>query len=127
MTAPKAPASHSRHHARAPLHAEPFTFGVTLHQIDRFHTLLRTITAQSDMVAVCSGKPLDATSLSVLGESIFNAARAVRQGLTGRRVQSRRPQRTLYNTAAPGLGSNIGTVCCVSALPLASHTRVSVG
>ncbi|GAE51425.1 hypothetical protein DK27_16310 [Xanthomonas arboricola pv. pruni] len=59
-------------------HAEPFTFGVTLQQIDQFHTPLRTITAQSDMVAVCSGKPLDATSLSVLGESIFNAARAVR-------------------------------------------------
>ncbi|OOW75797.1 hypothetical protein Xant_15580 [Xanthomonas cissicola] len=78
MTAPKAPATHSRHHARAPLHAEPFTFGVTLQQIDRFHTLLRTITAHSDMVAVCSGKSLDATSLSVLGESIFNAARAVR-------------------------------------------------
>ncbi|MEA9786266.1 hypothetical protein VDF90_03155 [Xanthomonas campestris pv. raphani] len=55
-----------------------FTFGVTVEQIDRFHTLLRTITAQSDMVAVCSGKPLDATSLSILGESIFNAARAVR-------------------------------------------------
>lgn len=30
------------------------------------------------MVAVCSGNPLDATSLSVLGENIFNAARAVR-------------------------------------------------
>ncbi|WP_161960205.1 hypothetical protein [Xanthomonas campestris] len=58
--------------------AENFSFGVTLQQIDQFHTLLRTITAQSDMVAVCSGKPLDATSLSVLGESIFNAARAVR-------------------------------------------------
>ncbi|NYI20178.1 hypothetical protein FHR53_003346 [Xanthomonas arboricola] len=57
---------------------EHFTFGVTVEQIDQFHTLLRTITAQSDMVAVCSGKPLDATSLSVLGESIFNAARAVR-------------------------------------------------
>ncbi|MBB3777321.1 hypothetical protein FHY16_000042 [Xanthomonas campestris] len=57
---------------------EHFTFGVTLQQIDQFHTLLRTITAQSDMVAVCSGKPLDVTSLSVLGESIFNAARAVR-------------------------------------------------
>ncbi|WP_115560736.1 hypothetical protein [Xanthomonas arboricola] len=57
---------------------EPFTFGVTVAQIDQFHTLLRTITAQSDMVAVCSGKSLDATSLSVLGENIFNAARAVR-------------------------------------------------
>ncbi|MCF8796000.1 hypothetical protein KIP65_04390 [Xanthomonas campestris pv. campestris] len=60
------------------MHEEPFTIGVTIEQIDQFHTLLRTITAQSDMVAVCSGKPLDATSLSVLGESIFNAVRAVR-------------------------------------------------
>lgn len=32
---------------------EHFTFGVTVEQIDQFHTLLRTITAQSDMVAVC--------------------------------------------------------------------------
>lgn len=64
--------------AKIEAYAEPFTFGVTLQQIDRFHSLLRTITAQSDMVAVCSGKPLDVTSLSVLGESIFNAARAVR-------------------------------------------------
>lgn len=64
--------------AKLQMHEEPFTFGVTVEQIDRFHTLLRMITAQSDMVAVCSGKPLDATSLSVLGESIFNAARAVR-------------------------------------------------
>ncbi|KQR08926.1 MULTISPECIES: hypothetical protein [Xanthomonas] len=60
-----------------PMH-DDFTFGVTVAQIDQFHTLLRTITAQSDMVAVCSGKSLDATSLSVLGENIFNAARAVR-------------------------------------------------
>ncbi|WP_184360677.1 hypothetical protein [Xanthomonas euroxanthea] len=64
--------------AKIETHADSFTFGVTLQQIDQFHTLLRTITAQSDMVAVCSGKPLDATSLSVLGESIFNAARAAR-------------------------------------------------
>lgn len=64
--------------AKLQMHEQHFTFGVTIEQIDRFHTLLRTITAQSDMVAVCSGKPLDATSLSVLGESIFNAARAVR-------------------------------------------------
>lgn len=70
--------SKTRNMAIVRTHAEPFTFGVTLQQIDQFHTLLRTITAQSDMVAVCSGKPLDATSLSVLGESIFNAARAVR-------------------------------------------------
>lgn len=55
-----------------------FTFGVTLQQLDQFHALLRTITAQSDMVAVCSGAPLDDKSVSILGESIFTAARAVR-------------------------------------------------
>lgn len=57
---------------------ERFTFGVTLDQLDRFNALLRTITAQSDMVAVCSGAPLDDKSVSILGESIFTAARAVR-------------------------------------------------
>lgn len=57
---------------------EHFTFGVTLQQLDQFHALLRTITAQSDMVAVCSGAPLDDKSVSILGESIFTAARAVR-------------------------------------------------
>jgi hypothetical protein len=82
MTASKALSTTARRRAtpaaKLQPHQEPFTFGVTLQQIDQFHTLLRTITAQSDMVAVCSGKPLDATSLSVLGESIFNAARAAR-------------------------------------------------
>ncbi|NIJ77733.1 hypothetical protein FHT08_002816 [Xanthomonas campestris] len=82
MTTSRALTTNTRRHmrpaAKIQTHAEPFTFGVTLQQIDRFHSLLRTITAQSDMVAVCSGKPLDVTSLSVLGESIFNAARAVR-------------------------------------------------
>ncbi|WP_039004831.1 MULTISPECIES: hypothetical protein [Xanthomonas translucens group] len=55
-----------------------FTFGVTLQQLDQFHALLRTITAQSDMVAVCSEAPLDDKSLSILGESSFTAVRAVR-------------------------------------------------
>ncbi|CTP93133.1 hypothetical protein [Xanthomonas graminis] len=57
---------------------ERFTFGVTLQQLDQFHALLRTISAQSDMAAVCSGAPLDDKSVSILGESIFTAARAVR-------------------------------------------------
>ncbi|WP_192886165.1 hypothetical protein [Xanthomonas campestris] len=82
MTASKTLSTNARRSttpaAKLQMHEQHFTFGVTIEQIDRFHTLLRTITAQSDMVAVCSGKPLDATSLSVLGESIFNAARAVR-------------------------------------------------
>jgi hypothetical protein len=61
-----------------PPQEERYTFGVTLDQLDQFHALLRTITAQSDMVAVCSGAPLDGKSVSILGESIFTAARAVR-------------------------------------------------
>lgn len=83
MTTSKArtTATASRHAAPAakPLtQEERFTFGVTLQQLDQFHALLRTITAQSDMVAVCSSAPLDDKSLSILGESIFTAARAVR-------------------------------------------------
>jgi|GEM_PF-2311461 hypothetical protein len=70
-----------RHTAPAvmlPTQEEPFTFGVTLQQLDQFHALLRNITAQSDMVAVCSGAPLDDKRVSILGESTFTAARAVR-------------------------------------------------
>lgn len=82
MTTSQARTTIARPHV-APLSApdpqeERFTFGVTLDQLDRFHALLRTITAQSDMVAVCSGAPLDNASVSILGESIFTAARAVR-------------------------------------------------
>ncbi|WP_372392477.1 hypothetical protein ACCQ05_21575 [Xanthomonas sp. NCPPB 3582] len=58
---------------------EHFTFGVTIDQIDRFHTLLRTITAQADMVAVCDGAALDSHSVPALGEGIFTAARALRR------------------------------------------------
>ena len=69
---------HTAPAATMPAQEEPFTFGVTLQQLDQFHALLPTITAQSDMVAVCSGAPLDDKSVSILGESIFTAARAVR-------------------------------------------------
>ncbi|MDL5367066.1 hypothetical protein QSH18_15760 [Xanthomonas sp. NCPPB 2654] len=82
MTTPKACTTFAPRHAAPaatlPTQEEHFTFGVTLQQLDRFHALLRTITAQSDMVAVCSGTPLDDKSVSILGESIFTAARAVR-------------------------------------------------
>ncbi|MCC4596144.1 hypothetical protein NRY95_00760 [Xanthomonas campestris pv. phormiicola] len=73
-----AAARHTAPTATLQTQEEPFTFGVTLQQLDQFHALLRTITAQSDMVAVCSGAPLDDKSVSILGESIFTAARAVR-------------------------------------------------
>jgi hypothetical protein len=68
---------HTTPAATLPTQEERFTFGVTLQQLDQFHALLRTITAQSDMVAVCSAAPLDDKSVSILGESIFIAARAV--------------------------------------------------
>lgn len=55
-----------------------YAFGATQAQIDRFHQLLRTISAHSDMVAVCAGAQLDDASLSTLGESIFHAAHEVR-------------------------------------------------
>lgn len=58
--------------------SETYAFGATLAQIDRFHQLLRTISAHSDMVAVCAGAQLDDASLSTLGESIFHAAHEVR-------------------------------------------------
>ncbi|WP_425478578.1 hypothetical protein [Pseudoxanthomonas winnipegensis] len=55
-----------------------YAFGATLAQIDRCHQLLRTISAHSDMVAVCAGAQMDDASLSTLGESIFAAAHEVR-------------------------------------------------
>ncbi|WP_228257812.1 hypothetical protein [Pseudoxanthomonas winnipegensis] len=67
--------------ARAKATAPPsatYAFGATQAQIDRFHQLLRTISAHSDMVAVCAGAQMDDASLSTLGESIFAAAHEVR-------------------------------------------------
>ncbi|WP_426683482.1 hypothetical protein ABFU84_00840 [Xanthomonas translucens pv. undulosa] len=82
MKTSKARTTTARRHtapaATPPTQEEPFTFGVTLQQLDQFHALLRIITAQSDMVAVCSGALLDGKSVSILGESIFTAVRAVR-------------------------------------------------
>ncbi|UKE50969.1 hypothetical protein KCU57_00660 [Xanthomonas translucens] len=82
MTTSKARTTIARRHtapaATPHTQEERFTFGVTLQQLDQFQALLRIITAQSDMAAVCSGAPLDDKSVSILGESIFTAARAVR-------------------------------------------------
>ena len=56
-----------------------FVFGVTIDQIDELNSLLRTITANGDMVTVCSADALHPQSVSTLGEAIFNAALAVRE------------------------------------------------
>jgi len=63
---------------RAKRNHRAYAFGATLEQIDHLDQLLRTISAHSDMVAVCSGAQLDDASLSTLGESIFDSAREVR-------------------------------------------------
>ena len=53
-------------------------FGVTIDQIDQLNSLLRTITANGDMVTICRAEVVHPQSVSTLGEAIFNAALAVR-------------------------------------------------
>lgn len=57
---------------------ERIAFGVTVDQIDQLNGLLRTITANGDMVSICSAEATHPQSVSTLGEAIFNAALAVR-------------------------------------------------
>jgi hypothetical protein len=54
-------------------------FGITVDQIDQFNSLLRTVTANGDMVAVSSAEAVHAQTVSTLGEAIFNAALAMRE------------------------------------------------
>jgi hypothetical protein len=54
-------------------------FGVTIDQIDELKSLLRTITANGDMVTHCSADALHHQSVSTVGEAIFSAALAVRE------------------------------------------------
>jgi hypothetical protein len=54
-------------------------YGVTIGQIDQLNDLIRTITANGDMVTVGCGEPLHPQTVSTLGEAIFNAALAVRE------------------------------------------------
>ena len=67
-----------------------FVFGVTIDQIDQLDGLLRTITANGDMVTVGCEEPLHPQTVSALGEGIFNAALAVREVLD--QVQEQRLQ-----------------------------------
>ncbi len=60
---------------------ERLVFGVTIDQIDELNSLLRTITANGDMVTVGCEEPLHPRTVSSLGEGIFNAALAVREVL----------------------------------------------
>ena len=54
-------------------------FGVTIDQIDELKSLLRTITANGDMVTHCSADALHPQSVSTVGEAIFSAALAARE------------------------------------------------
>lgn len=42
-------------------------FGITIDQIDQLNSLLRTITANGDMVTICSADALHPQSVSTLG------------------------------------------------------------
>ena len=53
-------------------------FGVTIDQIDQLSTLLQTITANGDMVSICSAEAAHPQSVSTLGETILDSALAVR-------------------------------------------------
>jgi len=57
---------------------EHFVFGITIDQLDELSSLLRTITANGDMVTICDAEAVHPQSVSTLGEGIFNAALAVR-------------------------------------------------
>lgn len=56
-----------------------FAFGVTIDQIDQFNNLIRTITANGDVITVGCEEPLHPQTVSALGEAVFNAALALRE------------------------------------------------
>lgn len=58
---------------------DSLAFGITVDQIDQFNSLLRTVTANGDMVAVSSAEAVHEQTVSTLGEAIFNAALAMRE------------------------------------------------
>lgn len=60
---------------------DPLVFGITVDQLDELERLLRTITANGDMVTVGCEEPLHPQTVSSLGEGIFNAALALREVL----------------------------------------------
>jgi hypothetical protein len=57
---------------------EHLVFGITIDQLDELSSLLRTTTANGDMVTICDAEAVHPQSVSTLGEGIFNAALAVR-------------------------------------------------
>lgn len=54
-------------------------FGITVDQVDQLNSLLGTVTANGDMLAVSGAKPVHAQTLPTLGDAIFNAALAMRK------------------------------------------------
>lgn len=59
-----------------------FVYGVTIDQIDQFNDLIRIITANGDVITVGCEEPLHPQTVSALGESVFNAALALRKLFT---------------------------------------------
>jgi hypothetical protein len=65
------------HRSREAMTHDRLVFGVTIDQIDELNSLLRTITANGDMVTNCYADALHARTVSTVGEAIFSAALAV--------------------------------------------------
>jgi hypothetical protein len=57
---------------------EPLVYGVTVDQIDELSSLLHTLCASGDMIAISDGNPMDPRTLPTLGYAIFSAAIAAR-------------------------------------------------
>jgi hypothetical protein len=58
--------------------SHPFVVGVTIDQVDKLDRLIRTIAAHGDVIAAGGAAHLDVQSLPALGDTIYDAANAVR-------------------------------------------------
>ena len=58
---------------------EHLVFGITIDQLDELSSLLRTITANGDMVTICDAEAVHPQSVSTLGEAILDSALALRE------------------------------------------------
>lgn len=56
-----------------------FAYGVTIDQIDQFNNLIRTITANGDVITVGCAEPLHSQTVSALGEAVYDAALSLRE------------------------------------------------
>ena len=83
---------------------ERLAFGVTVNQFDQLIRLLRTITANGDVMTVGGAESLHRHTVSVLGEGIFEAALEV-QGVLDEVEEQRLPREPRTASARPHRGA----------------------